>query len=292
MLLLIDADILVFRAGMMAERQVWFLSVGGAEPEQFVYKKEALERLDELLPGIRSRVEGEDYQMWQERFCEPLENALQIVKTMVQNIKNKLDVTDFDIKMCMSDPKGNFRHRVAKTTPYKGNRDANHRPTHEEAIRTYIRSKWDTAVGADEEADDLMGYLQNQYDTCIVTIDKDLDMIPGWHYNFVKDDHYFVDEAAAMNHFYKQLLTGDTSDNIPGLKGVGPKTALKMLDGQNLVEQWESVVAAYMSKGGENWEDYLKEQGQLLWIRRKNGEMWEPDLTPVPNDEQIEVSMY
>lgn len=66
MLLLIDADIVLFRAGMAAEKNCWFLSVRGDEPEQFVYKKDAVERLDELLPGIQSRKEGEDYQLWAE----------------------------------------------------------------------------------------------------------------------------------------------------------------------------------------------------------------------------------
>ena len=32
----------------------------------------------------------------------------------------------------------------------------------------------------------------------IATLDKDLDGCPGWHYNWVKDDMYYVSEVEAM----------------------------------------------------------------------------------------------
>jgi 5'-3' exonuclease len=47
-------------------------------------------------------------------------------------------------------------------------------------------------------------------------------MLRGWHYNFIRNDKYLIDEYEAMQNFYKQLLTGDRVDNIIGLKGVGP----------------------------------------------------------------------
>lgn len=279
MLALIDADIILFRAGMAAEKNCWFLSVNGEEPEQFHLKKEALARLDELLPGQYSRKEGEDYQLWSERYCEPVENALHNVKSMVNNIKAKLELTDFDIRMILSG-NSNFRNDVAKTKPYKGNRDRAHRPTHEEAIRDYIISQWTTIVSENEEADDVMGYMQcaNPDDTIICTIDKDLDMIPGNHYNFVKDERYETTADQGMSLFYKQLLTGDPTDNIAGLKGVGAVKADNLLHGLTLADQWANVVSEYMSRAGEDWLEYLTEMGQLLWIRREPDEMWEPGL--------------
>jgi hypothetical protein len=295
MLLLIDADVIVFRAGFAAEKNCWFLSVGGKEPEQFVYKKEATERLDELLPGIHSRVEGEDYQLWSERYLEPVENALHNAKSIVERCRDQLDATDFDVKLVLSGG-DNFRYAVAKTRPYKGNRDKAHRPTHEKAIREYLASKWDTIVAKDEEADDVLGYTQCTMpeDSIICTIDKDLNMIPGWKYDFVKEEKYHVTDDEAMGNFYRQLVTGDATDNIVGIPRAGVARANKILSDRTLDEQWLSVVAEYMAKGGENWEAYLREQGQLLWIRRVPEEMWEPDLEGYAGamEESTEVSLY
>ncbi len=61
-----------------------------------------------------------------------------------------------------------------------------------------------------------------------MSIDKDLDMIRGWHYNFIKDKKYFIDDQQAIKHFYTQILTGDRVDNIIGLRGIGPKKAEKI----------------------------------------------------------------
>ena len=49
MLVLFDADILVFRCAFAAEYQEWFLKVGD-ETYEFRYNKEAKDKLNELLP--------------------------------------------------------------------------------------------------------------------------------------------------------------------------------------------------------------------------------------------------
>jgi hypothetical protein len=294
MLLLIDADIIVFRAGFAAEKNVWFLSVKGEEPEQFAYKKEAEARLDELLPGIYSRKEGEDFQLWSERYLEPVENALHNSKSLVERCKESLEASDYDVRLYFSGGR-TFRHRIAKTRPYKGNRDLSHRPSHEEAIREYLASKWDSTVAEDEEADDLLGIGQNHArdDTIICTVDKDLNMIPGWKYDFVKDEKFYISEDEAMHNFYRQLIVGDSTDNIVGIPRAGVARANKLLSDRTLEEQWENVVAEYMAKGGENWEEYLTEQGRLLWIRREVGEMWEPDLSGFGTEiTEAEVNLY
>lgn len=279
---------------MAAEKNCWFLSVGGAEPEQFTYKVEAKERLDELLPGQYSRKEGEDYQLWSERFCEPVDHAIQNLKTIMKGIMRDLSLTEFDVRMCLSGGK-NYRYDIATTRPYKGNRDKSHRPTHEEALRNYISATWDTYIAENEEADDVMGIMctAQPHDTVIVTIDKDLDMIPGDHYNFVKGERYTVDQETATHNFYMQLLTGDSVDNIQGIAKVGPARAAQILDGLSLDDQWIAVVSTYMSRAGEDWEAYLREQGQLLWIRTKEHEMWEPDLSHLEVEEEATcLEMY
>jgi len=272
---LIDADILVFRAGFAAERNWWYLKVMDADREvpttKFKYKKEAMDALDEALPAKYSREEGVDYQMWAERECEPVENALYLVNKQMDKIMDDCSLSEFDIVCYLSGPT-NFRYDVAKTRPYKGNRDAAHRPTHEEAIRKHIQSKWYT-VGTDGiEADDALGIAQTAAgteSTCIISIDKDLDMIPGLHYNFKDEIHYDITKEQGWKIFCKQLLTGDTTDNIPGLPKIGAMKAEKILDGVKHDDLLQAVVTEYASRSGQrDWFAYLQEQAQLIWIRQ------------------------
>lgn len=285
---LFDADIMVFRGGFAAERNQWYLAYdrddtnqdaspkefgGFKEVETFAYKREAQARLDEILPGKYSREEGQDYQLWSEKFLEPLENALHNVKVMVEKALADIDCTEFDAKMYLSGGH-NFRYDVAKTRPYKGNRDKKHRPTHEEEIRKYIIRTWDTEVTDGIEADDALGIAQcsvyGPTDSVIVSIDKDLDMLPGLKYNFVNEVHYEITEEQGWKNFCTQLLTGDTTDNIPGLPKVGIGKAQKYLDGLPQEDWLEEVCRQYATRSmREDWWTYLQEQATLLWIQRE-----------------------
>jgi len=275
---LIDADILVFRAAFAAQKNQWFLSVGEAPPEMFAYKKEAIKRLDEQLPGIHSRVEGQDYRLWSERFLEPVENALQNCKSQMKTIMDKLQLNEWDVT-CYLSGGVNYRYAIAKTRPYKGNRDNVDRPAHEEAVRNFIKSKWNTVVTDGIEADDALGTEQisrGRNNSVIISIDKDLDMIPGFHYNLMHDILYEVTEDDAMRKFFTQLLTGDPTDNIVGLKGIGGMKAEKILEGLTLDECRDEVVRQYACNSGvEDWFAYLNEMAALLWIQREKNVIYQ-----------------
>lgn len=306
---LIDADILVFRCGFAAERNQWFLDVpadkardkiGTAGPEIFSYKADAQVRLDDLLPGIYTRVEGVDYQLWAERHLEPVEHALHNVKVAIEKSLKAVECTEFDCTLYLSGD-NNYRYDIAKTRPYKGNRDAAHRPTHEHAIRDYMRSTWVTEVSEGNEADDELGIAQckyGPYESVIITLDKDLDMIPGFKYNFSKDVRYDVTEEEAHYNFCKQLLMGDSVDNIPGIPKIGRKKAEGILDGVSQHDLLRTVVEAYASKcAREDWFEYLTEQAQLIWIQRQPGQVYTiPEeyntLGIQEADTQPDLSMY
>jgi hypothetical protein len=128
-----------------------------------------------------------------------------------------------------------------------------------------------------EEADDTVAIdsvkLLDQ--CCIVHVDKDLDQLQGWHYNPVKDERYYVDEFTAYHAFCTQLLTGDRTDNIPCLAGIGPKKAQKVLeDAKTKEELLEATWSKYEELGYSR--EYFTEQGQLLWLRRYEGQIWSP----------------
>jgi 5'-3' exonuclease len=168
----------------------------------------------------------------------------------------------------------NFRYDIAKTQPYKGNRKDAARPIHLPRLREYLHTAWDFRVVNGQEADDAIGIHATSLrdKSVIVTIDKDLDMIPGYHYNPVKKESYYIDDKEAIKNFYRQILTGDKVDNIEGLRGIGPKKADKILaEAETELKMYEAVLKAY-----DNNQERVIENGQLLWIRRQEDELWQP----------------
>lgn len=176
----------------------------------------------------------------------------------------------------------NFRKDIAVTAPYKGNR-TQAKPKHYELIREYLNKAWGCEIIEGQEADDAIGIrayeMEDVEDYIIMSIDKDLDMIRGWHYNFIKNTKYLINDQEAIKHFYTQILTGDRVDNIVGLKGVGPKKAEKILqDCVTEADMYKAVLEAY-----DNDEERVLENGQLLWIRRKENQIWSPALCSTSN---------
>jgi len=169
--------------------------------------------------------------------------------------------------------KGNFRKEIAVTAEYKGNRKDVEKPHHLDAIRAFLIEHWGATVSIGQEADDDIAIAATNIgeDGCvIVSLDKDLDQLSGHHYNFVKKTKYYVDKPTAVLNFYKQILTGDTADNIIGLKGIGPAKAAKILaDCTTEKELYDACVQAY-----DGNVDRVHENAHLLYLRRKENETW------------------
>lgn len=169
--------------------------------------------------------------------------------------------------------KNNFRNEIATTAVYKGNRTAE-KPKHLAAIRSYMTAEFAAIVVDGQEADDAIAIDATTHgDNCvIVSVDKDLDQLSGWHYNFVKRLNYYVDPDTARLNFYKQILTGDSADNIIGLSGIGKVRAEKILSECKTEEElYNACVAAY-----DGNVDRVIENAQLLWLRRYENQTWEP----------------
>lgn len=218
---------------------------------------------------------------------DPIEYCLHSVKLLLQSIIKESGADSY--RLFLTGP-GNFREKVAVTKPYKGNRDPLNKPVHYAAIKEYLVKHWNAEVVEGYEADDAMGFIQYQQgltrDKCgsiesstptiICSLDKDMKMIPGNHYNWRKNEKYWITEEEAIRNYYKQLLTGDSTDNIQGIPKVGPKTAEKILAECKTEEDmyWATLCkyAGYYDKPHE----VMTEMGKLLWIWRKDNDVWEP----------------
>lgn len=196
--------------------------------------------------------------------------------------KSRLDKTIADILFTLDveDQEGwltegthNYRHEYAVTAPYKGSRP-NIKPVHYDAIRSYLMDSWGAKLESEQEADDAIGIRCTELgdDSVIVTIDKDLDNIPGNHYNFVKQKEYYVDPEAALRNFYRQILVGDRIDNVVGVRGIGPRRAERIYGS----ESTEAGLYACAVEAFGGSETRVVENARLLWIRRHPGEIWQP----------------
>lgn len=164
---------------------------------------------------------------------------------------------------------GNFRKELYGD--YKANRKQE-KPKHYQALKDYLIQYEKAELQEGQEADDALGI--NQTDTTIIaSTDKDLNQIPGRHYNFVKDEHYEISEEEGLRFLYTQILTGDSTDNIKGIKGIGPKKAEKILEGCKTEEDYKRAVLEAYRLDGKTKED-AELVGKLVYIRRKEGELW------------------
>ncbi len=180
--------------------------------------------------------------------------------------------------------KDNFRYHVA--IDYKGNRKDNIEPEVKDRIEMLYEYAKDFCVESDgSEADDYCGIAvalaQQEDKSCVVChIDKDLDMIPGWHYNFRKQQFYEITVEEGYYNLMKQILTGDATDNIQGIKGMGPKTAEKVLKDVPHGFMLDTVINTYKQKCGNTWESDFVKSANLIWIR-----MSEDDMRPLTYEE-------
>ncbi|MCR4308345.1 MAG: hypothetical protein NUV80_07390 [Candidatus Berkelbacteria bacterium] len=188
----------------------------------------------------------------------------------------------------------NFRYDIYPE--YKANRRDIPRPVHLQSCREFLVTEWNATVTDGYEADDALGIAQTQemqvgfedgdeerpfiYGTIISSIDKDLLAIPGRHHNIVSKEIIEVSPLKALRTFYKQLLLGDRSDNVPGFDGVARQKPTNFLKGcyekidslDNEVAMFEFVREIYDEHGEA---EHLTRNARLLHILRKEDDKWQ-----------------
>lgn len=155
------------------------------------------------------------------------------------------------ILVCYDSQSGNSVRRDMYPE-YKANRvQVNQVSAEEKIIRRFFELLQIPSVELDGyEADDLIGSavkeLSPHMDIVIVTGDKDLLQLirPGVQvYDSMKNIWYGPDEALRKFGVRPEqisdylAITGDSVDNIPGVMGIGPKGAEKLLKSFNTVQE-------------------------------------------------------
>lgn len=199
----------------------------------------------------------------------------------------------------------NFRDKVAKKKVYKGSRKSE-RPKHYINLVEYVCATRDVITATGCEADDLLSIHQcasEPLTTIICSRDKDLKIVPGMHFGWAAGlqkqfgpaqvyEEGTLDistngkkvEGTGLKFFYSQVLTGDKTDDYPGLPRCGPVKAYKILsECKGEEEMFNAVYEAYKSYYGDEQEcSYasgppkchveMNEQCQLAWMVQERDE--------------------
>lgn len=250
---LVDSDVVLYRAGFSADSQVL------ADLRQQVAAEYPDWSEEDVKENAKLRLQDVDYVAF----------ALGNTRTTIETI-----IEDKESYRLFLTGKGNFREQVATLQPYKGNRDPTHKPKYYNEVKQYMIDRWKAEVVEGMEADDAMGIAQwaaRDKSTVICSIDKDMLMIPGWHYNLKTKEQKFVTLDEANRMFFWQMLVGDSTDNIPGIKGMGPVRSSKLLDPLlgNVDAMKEAVWDYYIKQYGDNAHNAWNEVAQLLFIKRE-----------------------
>ena len=121
-------------------------------------------------------------------------------------------------------------HRYSFYPEYKANRKKLDKPRFLKELTAYAIETLGFCRVDGYEADDLVNMCKEQLgdNTLIVHTDKDLDQIPGNHFNYKKPEFYDVSEDTAQLNLWTQVITGDSIDNIKGIPGKGSAFAAKV----------------------------------------------------------------
>lgn len=194
-------------------------------------------------------------------------NALYGFSNMMYNLLNKIEYTKLLVAFDTGKP--TFRH--IQYDSYKGTRGAAPEELKLQFPKIYdlldmMGIKWYAQEGI--EADDIIGtlameYQEKGYEVGIYTSDKDLlqlvtdNITVNLTKKGISELEVMTPDAVKEKFGLEPIriidlkgLMGDASDNIPGVKGVGEKTAVKLL------KEYESLENVY--------ENLDKQKGALL----------------------------
>lgn len=270
---LIDADTHAYRAAAAADGRFYECE----DCRRFKYKKDA---------DAWCKSQALKYPPALAYEPEPAANALKLLS---------LSLEEFDGRTCeyFLTGKTNFRYNIVPD--YKGNRKGGRVPQHLKVCKEAIVDRgavWNKNL----EADDLVIIRAKQLERSkipwvIVGCDKDLKQIPGSFYDPFSGKREIVTEAGARYNLWKQIATGDSTDNIKSPKGLGPATFDKWFKGVDWDKHtdWDLLclmVGLYKSKApikaGESENIYtarilmwVKMVASLVFLRRADDEEYQ-----------------
>jgi 5'-3' exonuclease len=205
-----------------------------------------------------------------------LAEGLDDLDKRIMDILTRCKAKDFIV--CLTEDNC-FRYDLATIRPYKGNRKKGTKPIIFYALREHLKQQYGAVSNDRLEADDLVafyaGKISGEYMPIICSPDKDvLQQVSGTHYNYNKSEFVKTSRNEAFKFLLLQTLTGDTTDNIEGIPGVGQVKASKILGERVRIGVEGKVLTAYVEEFGISDGIYrFQENFRLVYLLRTDEDM-------------------
>jgi hypothetical protein len=294
-LVLVDADGLLYMAGAAGESRLYHVvyedSEGNVIPNVYEFKsaQEVKDFAEEMDWTVQDReqviIPGE------------LSHCLQVAKNKLKEMQRRFGD---HMEIYVKGDGTNFRDDVATLHKYKGNRTAI-KPYYLEDIRQYLMANWNAIPVNGKEADDQIATraFEASKPCVICSPDKDLDQIPGDHWNYRTNVEYEVSQYEADFFFWEQCLSGDSADHIKGCWKIGVGKAKDIVEDcidDSPEDIWDNIVQFYEKSMelpgcpyvGMPAELVALENARLVWMQTESGRLWTPPGAP---KEYLEVSL-
>lgn len=190
-----------------------------------------------------------------------LEDMKHNAKSAAEHLMRSAGATSYACHITPSASTKGGRAAQAVQQEYQASRQNRVKPEHCDAVRGYIGQELNGVVHLDQEADDGMTQANvNAEDrnlSVIVSMDKDLRMAPGLHYDFATNEIVNVEGFGSIwlddsktaktvkgwgtSFFWAQCLMGDAADYIKGIPAVPGRVQQAVKPTQaysKLIDQW------------------------------------------------------
>lgn len=270
--LLADLDTLIYRAAFSVETKARTVMYKGERLGKFTSHADMRAFLQEKELWDRNRP-AEGVEVTEKIAVKPEKDARIIAISLLDDLVGKFHRYEF---VGYLSGERNFRYDLFPD--YKANRINMVKPIHYQAVRSEIARYGGVDITDGIEADDAVcigawDCINNDIPYIVASPDKDLLQIPGVHYRMNEEAPVELDSWEADFNFYSQLLTGDTSDNIPGIKGLGPVKAAALL---NECEDERDMYRVCL----DQWQDEetMLLSANLLYLLRKPDDRYRSPL--------------
>jgi hypothetical protein len=281
----IDGDILIYKGAFSAEPTSYRIRYNDGAVEAYNTQKEAMAGYQLAgKPGSLEKIKS----------LKDPGLAIYYTRLALDKILSKFEGYDYTLYMTASN-KDMFRYKLAKTKGYKATRKD--KPHYYNLCKDWLLKQPNVKVVTDYEADDVLCIEAYQDpDILMVHVDKDIDQVPGHHYNPDKEIFYDIDEVEGMRNLHYQILFGDIADNIPGLKywckprTCGEKAVRNIVDRYDDEIATQSAIYNHVSQHNDsmdltNYNKHFQEMKDLCRLLTK-----EEEITIIKNKIEAEGS--
>lgn len=238
---------------------------------------------------IRGWLENGKNRVWIEkeivsRSINKLIDSQNYIFEAIEDTGIEMEEVEYYVTTC----KKSFRKKLNQE--YKANRKKHYNRLTKwvSLVRKELIENMNYAIGDDYfEADDLVitRALQLGPSNCVIlSLDKDLRQIEGIFFDYgtkINNDGSkdykgleVISKLEAKRFFWKQMLMGDSGDNIKGIKGIGPVKANKILDQISPELYFHHTLGEYCKHYGFDADIHFHINYELLKIgirKLKNG---------------------